>query len=114
MIAPRRAARHLQIQQPIADAVAGDHFAHHQLQGGPAHRHGNAQLAHRTLHAVQMRFLVYRHARQHIGDFIDAVAKLQAAILDMHAGLAVRQITAIHIGDAAGGGAAAPLFAVRH
>ena len=38
----------------------------------------------RALQPVQMRRLVDRHAAQHIGDFIDAVAQLQAAILDMH------------------------------
>ena len=47
-----------------------------------------------------MRFLVDQPTSGDAGDFVDAVAELQRAILDMHARLSVWQITAIDIGNA--------------
>ena len=50
-----------------------------------------------------MFFFVEQSAVRHAADFIDAVAELKPAVLDMHAARAVRQIAAVDIGDAAGG-----------
>src|SRR6185312_224523 len=100
MIAPGRAARDLDIEQPFLYPVQPDHLAHHQLHGGAVHRHRHADFTQGPLHAVQMRLLVDRAAIDDGRDFIDAVAQLQRAVLDMHPGPAVRNIAAVDIGDA--------------
>jgi hypothetical protein len=47
--------------------------------------------------------LVDQAATPHLAYFIDAIAKLIAAILDMHFGIWERQITAIDVSDAGHG-----------
>ena len=55
-----------------------------------------------------MLFLVHQHAADDAADFVDRIAELQPAILDVHAGAAVRHVAAVDIGDAAGRRAAVP------
>ncbi|GAA0579004.1 hypothetical protein GCM10008942_29870 [Rhizomicrobium electricum] len=49
-----------------------------------------------------MLLLVEEAAAGDAEDLVDGVAKLQAAILDMHPGVAVNEIAAVDIRDAAG------------
>ena len=39
-------------------------------------------------------------AARHLADLIDAVGELVAAILDVHRGVGVRDVAAVHIGNA--------------
>jgi hypothetical protein len=48
--------------------------------------------------------LVNQAAAPHLAYFIDAIAELIAAILDVHFGVWERQITAIDVSDAGHGG----------
>src|SRR6476659_3194454 len=55
-----------------------------------------------------MLLLIDQESVRDCANLIDGICKLQAAILDVNAGAAVRQITAIDIRDAAGRRAAVP------
>ncbi len=91
MIALHRAARDLEIEQPVGDAVAAQQLAHYQLQRRASHRRGDADLADGALEPVKMLLLVADVSAAHREHFIDRVPELQPAILDMHPRLAMRQ-----------------------
>ena len=101
MVAPRRAARDLQIDEAVADPVAGDDLAQDAPQRLLADRRGDAQRRQRRLQPREMARLVDQRAVAHQADFIDAVAEDEGAIQDRHACLGERQVAAIDVGDAA-------------
>jgi len=99
MVAARHAAGDLQIDDAIADAVARHHFAQDHAERRDRHRHADAQLAERALQALDMTLLVDEAASPHLADFIDAVGKLVAAILDMDLGIAQREVAAVDVSN---------------
>ena len=66
---------------------------------------GKLKRRQRAFQPVEMAGLVQQPSGLDAADLIDRLAQLQAAILDMHAGVPMRQVAAIDIGDAAGSGA---------
>src|SRR5215469_12420402 len=100
MITPRDAARNLQIDNAVADAVASDHFAYDNAERARGHRHADVQFAKRALKPFQVPPPVDQLAAPHLAYFINAIAELIAAILDVNFGLGERQVTAIDISDA--------------
>ena len=105
MIALGRAARDLQIEQTVLDPVAGAIIS--RITSFSAARPiGMAMPSSRRERSMRSRCgssSACGMPTDDIGDFIDAVAQLQRAVLDMHPGLAVRQVAAVDIGDAARG-----------
>ena len=79
MVARRHAARHLQIDQPVDDAVAADHLAHHDASALRCIGQAIAQFAERTVEPVEMARHVDDEARRHLADLVDAVGELVAA-----------------------------------
>src|SRR5262249_15398490 len=100
VIAARYTSRDLQIDNPVADAIASDHVAHDDAKRARGHRHANAQLAKRPFKPFKMAALVDQAAGPDLTDFIDTIAELITAILDMHFGICERQIAAIDVSDA--------------
>ncbi len=72
----------------------------HELERGERHRLGDAQFTQRALQPRQMTRRVDQPAVADLADLIDAVGELIAAILDVDAGVARRQIAAVDIGNA--------------
>ena len=82
----RGAARHLQVDEAVAHAVAPDGLAHHARPGaasliGWAMRSSPSERASRC-HVPR---LVDQPAVAHLAHLIDGVGELEAAILDVHA-----------------------------
>ena len=100
MVAPRHAARDLQIDDAVADAIAPDRLVQHGAERGKRHRHRDAKLAERALQPLHVAALVDEAPLAHLAHLVDAVGELVAAVLDVHARVAVRQVTAVHIGNA--------------
>ena len=99
MVAARLAARDLQIEQTVAHPVAAHGFAQHDGQGGPAHGHGDVDLAERAFQAGEMPLGVGQAAAEHRPDLIDAVAELVTPVVDVNDGNGVRRIGAVDISD---------------
>src|SRR6185312_2606265 len=78
-----------------------------------SHRHRHLDLADRSFEPVEMPRLVAQLSGADEKHLIHRIAKLQPAILDMHAGLPVRHEAPVDISRAAGRGAAGP-FLNRH
>ena len=87
MIAARDAARHLHIDDAVLDPVARDHFVQDDVQRRQRHRQLDAQFAERAHQALHVPALVDQAPAPHLADFIDAVGKLIAAVLDMDRGV---------------------------
>src|SRR5260370_5968079 len=100
MLARRGAAGDLEIADPGIDAVAADNLADDDFEGLVLHRRRDAELGERTMQALQVRRLIDEAPATDRDHLVDAVGKLEAAVLDMHACLATRQILAGDIGDA--------------
>jgi hypothetical protein len=100
-IARRGAARHLQIDRTFGDAVAPRHLAQHDEQRRPSHRRRHAQFGERTVEPVEMAGGVDQRPVADFADLVDRVGELEAAILDVHRALAMGNVTAVDIGDAA-------------
>ena len=84
MVARRDAAGDLQIERAeIADAVAADHFAHHQPQAPPGSSASGCAARPATGRAGQgAGSSSMQPAAEHRDHFVDAVSELVAAILD--------------------------------
>jgi hypothetical protein len=100
MIAACDAPRNLQIDNSIADAITSDHLPHNDAKRALRHRYSDPQFAKRALEPLKMSPLVDQAATPHLAYFIDAIAELVAAILDVNFGVWERQITAIDVSDA--------------
>ena len=100
VVAPRDAARHLQIDEAVVHAVARDRLAQHDAEHVARHRHRDAQLAERAFEPVHVAALVDQPPSPHLAHLVDAVGELVAAILDMDLRGAMRHVAAVHIGDA--------------
>ena len=100
MVAPCDAARNLEINKPVAHAVARHRLAQHRAERVARHRHRDAQFLQRAFKPVYVQALVDQFGAAHLAHLVDAVGKLVAAVLDMDLRGAVRHIAAVHIGDA--------------
>ncbi len=104
MVAPGDAARHLQIEQAVADVIAAECLANHMDQRRATHRPGNSQLAERTVEAIEMPCQIDDQPMANLADLIDAIGKLIATVFDMNHGVAVLDVTTIHISYSRHGG----------
>src|ERR1700761_4100603 len=98
MVPSHRAARDLQIEKPIAHAIAAHDFAHDESERSAWHRHSDLYLAQRTLKAIEMLALIHQVAGQDEANLVDRVAKLKPAILYVHPRIAMTDVAAIDIG----------------
>src|SRR6185437_13894967 len=98
-VARRRAARDLEIDEALLDAVAARDLGEHGLQRGIAHRCGDLDLAERAMEPPQMKLFIDEPAGANGDDLVAPIGELIAAILDMDRGGAVREIAAVDIGD---------------
>jgi len=64
------------------------------------HWHRDAQLLERALQPVHVAALVDEAPCPHLAHLVDAIGELVAAVLDVHARIAMRYVASIHIGDA--------------
>src|SRR5581483_8157517 len=96
-VARPRPARHLQIDEPVADAVAPDGLAQHAAPGRPRHGLRDAQLGERAGEAGHVARLVDELPVLHFAHLVDGIAELEAAILGMDQGLRIRTIAAVDI-----------------
>jgi hypothetical protein len=101
MVASGRSARHLHIDQPFIDPIAPHGLVQHPGQRFRRHRNGDAQLVQAAMQARHVTVEIGQPAVEHRPDLIDAVGELEAAILDVDHGLAVRLVLAVDVGDAA-------------
>jgi hypothetical protein len=109
------AAGDLHVQQAFGNGVAARDFAGDVLERGAAYRHRHLDFTDRTFEAIKMLLLVEKPAVRDAANLVDGVAKLQSAILHVHPGLAMDEITAVDIGDATGRFAGRPTrHAGRH
>ena len=92
-VARARAARDLQVDEPVAHAVAPDGLAHHARPGARRHRLGDAELGQRAGQALHVPRLVDQPAAPHLAHLVDRIAELEAAVLGVHARLRVRADT---------------------
>src|SRR6185437_14374797 len=109
-IAARTAARHLQIEQPIGDAIAPHHLGRDMAHGGLAHRRRDAELGQRTRESAPMRVGFHQPAAAHGEHLVRPVGELEAAILDMDLRRIERNIAAVDIGDTRHGFDTRPYF----
>ena len=84
MIAPRHAACHLQIDDPVGDVVARDGLVQHDRQRRRTHRRGDLEFVQRARAAAPYGGARRSAACPHLADFVDAVGELIAAILDVN------------------------------
>src|SRR2546423_6411825 len=96
-VARTRAARDLQVDQPVDHAVAPDGLAHHARPGTLRHRLGDAELAQRAGQALHVPRLVDQPAASHLAYLVDRIAELEAAVLRVHARLRVGLIPAVDV-----------------
>ena len=97
MVAPRHTAADLQINDAIADAIARNDLPQNNAEGSFGHRRPDLQFTQRALEPREVTALVDQPTLPHLADFVDGVAELVAAILDMHHGLAQRQIATVDV-----------------
>ena len=100
MVARRHAARRLEIEQPVLDAVQRQQLPQHEHERRPRHGRADGKLTKGTVEAVEMRLGIDQTAGAHMDHLIDAVGELIAAILDMDRGIGMAQIATVHIGKA--------------
>ncbi len=98
MVAPGDAARHLHVDQPVAQAVLAHQLADDEAQRVARHRPVDAQLLQRAVEPVDVWLLVDQLAVADAHDLVDAVGELVAAILDVDAGLAMLDVATVDIG----------------
>ena len=103
MVAPIRATCDLQIDQSIRQAVAPHDLAHNQTQCCRGHRHRHVERAETARKPIRVPLLVGQQPVDNGTHFVNRIGKLQAAILDMDAGLRVRKIPAVDICNATDG-----------
>src|SRR3984893_2569637 len=97
MVALRHAPRYLHIDEAVLDPVPRHDFAdHHGERTGP-HRRGDLQFRERIGEPLEMAFLVDQGAAKDFAHFVDPIAELVAAVVDMNHGVAVQDIAAIDI-----------------
>ncbi len=82
-IAWRRAARHLEIDDSLADLVLPHHLAQHDLQRRVAHRRRDLERVERAVQPRQMQRFVHENPVLHGNHLVDGVGELESAILDM-------------------------------
>ena len=99
MIAARHAARDLHVEQAVSHPVAPDDFADHVDERGPCHRPVDAQFAERAAEAIEMTGEIDDIAVTDLADLVDPVGELITAVLDMDAGVRVRHVGAVDIGN---------------
>ena len=103
MVALEHPARDLKVEKPVAHAIAPDQSRASRLSAprGPS----ASPSGFRAPNARGGRDALPRRgcALQDREDFVDEIAELKPAILDMHAGFAVRNVAAVHIGARPGG-----------
>src|SRR5262245_42711083 len=98
-VARPRTARHLQIDEAVAHAIAPDRLAHDARPG--ARRHGgDAQLIERAGQALHMPRFVDEAPASHFAHLIDGIADLEPAILGVHHGVRIGAISSIDVDDA--------------
>ena len=100
MVALRHAARDLQIDMAIGDAVARDEFAQNHFERQRADRQGEAQFRCRTGEPFEMPRLIEKFSGENLDDLVNAVGKEEGAVIDRHRRLGVANIAAVDIGDA--------------
>ena len=101
MVAPRHAARNLDIDEPVPDLVPAHGFTEHELHRPGFQRPADPQFAQGPVQPAQMAGHVHDMPAPDFTDFIDAVGELIAAVFDMDSGILVRNILAIDVSDAA-------------
>jgi hypothetical protein len=97
MVAPVGTPRDLQIQQAVPKPIPSHQFAHHNAQRCRIHRHRHIQRAEAAAQPFAMAGFIDQMTVQNRTNFVHGICKLQAAVLDMHAGQPVRSIAAIEI-----------------
>ncbi|MCY1227528.1 hypothetical protein D9M72_397990 [compost metagenome] len=65
----------------------------------PAHRPVDAQFTKRTVEAIEMPAEIDDVTMAYLTNFVDAVRKLITAILDMDAGVGMRHVGTVDIGN---------------
>src|SRR5262249_53754526 len=100
VVAARYTAGDLQIDDPVADPVPPHALAQHDRKRGLRHGHVDAKLIKRASEPRQVAPLIDHACAPYLADFIDAIGELVAAVLDMDGSRAVRQVAAVHIGNA--------------
>ena len=102
MLAPRGTARHLDIDEAIGmETIALHHLPQDAGQRRPVDRPAIRNSRRERSSRCEVLLLIGEPAAMEMDDFIDAVAELEAAILDPHLGGGQREIATVHIGDAA-------------
>ena len=84
VIAPRRAAADLQIDEAVAHAVPPHDLAHDEPQRRLADRPGDPHRGKRAREAGEMARLLDQRAAADLADLVDAVAEGEGAIVDRH------------------------------
>src|ERR1700687_897820 len=113
MVAPRHAARHLYIDEPVAYRVAPNRLAHDVRQCSACDGWTNMHFAKRSVEPRQMGRLINELRAAHGANLIDAVGELVAPVLDVNARVRERHVPPIHICDARHSSALRDLFAAR-
>src|SRR5262249_7397968 len=97
MITPRHAARHLDVDQPVAQTVAVHQLADDEAQCRPRNWPGDAQLVQGAIKPVDVRSLVDQPAVADADNLVDAVGQLVASVLDVDRRLAMIDVASIDV-----------------
>jgi len=100
MVPPCHTAGYLEVNDTKAQAIAADDFADNVIERGVGDRRRHIQLPQRAFEALKVRSGIGQPAIFHPEDFVHAIGKLIAAVLDMDYRFVVRQVFSVHIDDA--------------
>ena len=99
MVARRDTAPDLEIDDSFGDSIAPHHLIENRVQRPPAHRPVAVEFAERSIEPAMVQSALDQTSKHHGDDFVDAIGKLHAAILDMDPGGGVRSIAAVDVGN---------------
>jgi hypothetical protein len=100
VVARRHAACHLDIDDAVVHPIAPEHLAHHGLERRVRHRLRDLELGERAVEALQMQALVDEATPVDGDHLVDAVRELVAAVVDVDRRIPMREVAAVHVGDA--------------
>src|SRR5690606_15281891 len=98
-IAVGDAARQLEIDHALIDAIARHDLAMGRKQRVLVERHGHAELAGRAMEPRRMAGIVDQLAVEHAGHFVDTVGHEEAAVEHGDLGVRFRQPLAVDVDD---------------